>query len=186
MPYGHTSTVSAPTAIRVAQTASIVLSAAAAGGNLGLSTNLIPRLLESPAELMLRQWQHMFDSSKIMYPGMAVAASLAHGYIYMSARRTLGAAASKLPLLAAGLSLAIVPYTVVVLFPTNRELIKRAAAAEASSKVSKAERAAGAGVNYTAQEEAAAKQLVDRWGVLNLGRSALLAAASIAGLWTYL
>ncbi|ERS96858.1 uncharacterized protein SPSK_00059 [Sporothrix schenckii 1099-18] len=178
-------------AVRGAQAASIFLSAAAAGGSLGLSTFLVPRLLESPTALMLRQWGRTFQAGKIVFPGAAATAAAAFGFVYY---RTANAAtpssievsASALPLVAAGLCLSIVPYTLLILRPTNKELIAKAAQAEEDAQLSKADRAAGAGTVYTAQEEASAKQLVDRWGTLSLGRSLLLAAAAIVGLVAYL
>lgn len=178
-------------AVRGAQAASIFISAAAAGGCLGLSTFVVPRLLEAPTGLMLRQWGRTFHSGKIVFPGAAATAAAAFGYVYFKTANatspsSLEVTASTLPLVAAGLCLAIVPYTFLVLRPTNKELIAKAALAEQDAKVSKAERAAGAGTVYTAQEEESAKQLVDRWGTLSLGRPILLAAAAIVGLVAYL
>lgn len=178
-------------AVRSAQAASIFISAAAAGGSLGLSTFLVPRLLEAPTGLMLRQWGRTYQAGKIVFPGAAGTAAAAFAYVYFktanaSSPHSLEVTASSLPLVAAGLCLAIVPYTILILRPTNKELLSKAALAEQDVRVSKAERAAGAGTVYTAQEEASAKQLVDRWGTLSLGRPVLLAAAAVVGLVAYL
>ncbi|KAL1888488.1 hypothetical protein Sste5346_009532 [Sporothrix stenoceras] len=178
-------------AVRGAQAASIFISAAAAGGALGISTFLVPRILESPTGVMLRQWGRTFQASKIAFPGAATAAAAAFGFVYYKTANatsptSLEVTASSLPLVAAGLCLAIVPYTFLVLRPTNKELLAKSALAEQDVKVTKADRAAGAGTVYTAQEEESAKQLVDRWATLSLGRPILLAAAAIVGLVAYL
>ncbi|CAK7226697.1 hypothetical protein SCUCBS95973_006286 [Sporothrix curviconia] len=179
-------------AVRGAQAASVFISAAAAGGTLGLSTFFIPRILESPTGLMLRQWGRMYHVGKVAFPGAAATAAVAFGYVYYATTNASGlptsleVSASSLPLVAAGLCLSIVPYTMLALLPTNKELLAKAQAAEEDALLSKADRAAGAGTVYTAQQEESAKQLVDRWGVLSLGRPLLLGAASIVGLIAYL
>ncbi|CAK7205205.1 hypothetical protein SEUCBS139899_007971 [Sporothrix eucalyptigena] len=179
-------------AVRGAQVASVFISAAAAGGTLGLSTFFVPGILESPTALMLRQWGRMYHAGKIVFPGAAATAAVAFGYVYYATTNAAGlptsleVTASNLPLVAAGLCLSIIPYTMLALLPTNKLLIAKAAEAEEDAQVSKADRAAGAGVVYTAQEEESAKQLVDRWGLLSLGRPILLGAAAIVGLVAYL
>ncbi|CAK7268400.1 hypothetical protein SEPCBS119000_003043 [Sporothrix epigloea] len=178
--------------VRGAQAASIFISAAAAGGSLGLSALYTRQILDSPTDVMLRQWGRMYHSGKAVFPGAAVAAAAAYGYVYYATTRasslpkSLEVSTSNLPLIAAGLCLSIVPYTLLVLLPTNKKLLPKAQAAEENALLSKADRAAGAGTVYTEQQEQTAKQLVDLWGVLNLGRSVLLGAASIIGLIAFL
>ncbi|CAK7269715.1 hypothetical protein SEPCBS57363_003741 [Sporothrix epigloea] len=178
--------------VRGAQAASIFISAAAAGGSLGISTFYVRQILDSPTNVMLRQWGRMYHSGKAVFPGAAVAAAAAYGYVYFattnssSLPNTLEVSTSNLPLIAAGLCLSIVPYTFLMMLPTNKQLLPKAQAAEEDALFTKADKAAGAGTVYTAQQEQAAKQLVDRWGMLNLGRPILLSAAAIVGLIAFL
>ncbi|CAK7562925.1 MAG: hypothetical protein SEPTF4163_000781 [Sporothrix epigloea] len=178
--------------VRGAQAASIFISAAASGGSLGISTFYIRHILDSPTDVMLRQWGRMYHSGKLVFPGASLAAAAAYGYVYFattkasSLPKSLEVSTSNLPLIAAGLCLSIVPYTLLVLLPTNKQLLPKAQAFEEDALLTKADKAAGAGTVYTAQQEQTAKQLVERWGVLNLGRPILLSAAALVGLVAFL
>jgi len=77
------------------------------------------------------------------------------------------------------LALGIAPYTMLVIDPTNRKL------------KAKVEETKGLEVTDTLVEAGTAggetaHVLVDRWGVLNLGRGAMLVASAIVGVWTAL
>ncbi|OAA62817.1 hypothetical protein SPI_04357 [Niveomyces insectorum RCEF 264] len=180
---------SASNTFRAAQATGLFVSAAAAGAGLGLSVFTVPRLLEAPPDLMLRQWKRTFDRGKPVFIASGVVSALSYGYVYYAAQRSLASShvlvASRLPLLAAGLSLAVMPYTLLFVLPTNKKLEARVAqVAEAEEK-----RTAGGSAGtktFTAEEEESAKQLVDRWGLLNLGRPLLMAAAAFVGLASFL
>jgi hypothetical protein len=61
-----------PLPIRIAQTLGLGTSLMLAGSTLTTSIYLIPRLLESPTPLMLRQWDGMFQQGKRTAPPIAV------------------------------------------------------------------------------------------------------------------
>ncbi|KAK1830342.1 hypothetical protein QBC39DRAFT_354232 [Podospora conica] len=158
-----------PTPIRLAQATSILLSSSLTGVSLAISAFLVPRLLELPVPLMLLQWRATFhQGSKTMPPAAAAAAAL---YFYLAAahRRT----DRGVPYLAAGaLSFGIIPYTVAFMMATNRMLEARAARAERVGMLEEVvEEAEGVGSKY----------LVDRWGMLNLGRTVMVGVAAVVG-----
>ena len=81
--------------------------------------------------------------------------------------------------LAAGaLSVGIVPYTFIVLMPTNKKLLTKV---DETKALGKEESIVEVGLG-----EETAHKLVDWWGVLNVPRGLMLAASAIVGTWTAL
>jgi len=76
------------------------------------------------------------------------------------------------------LSVGIIPFTFAVFMPTNNKL---EAKEEETRMLEKTDEVVEIGL---AGETA--KVLVDRWGVLNLGRVGMLITASVVGIWTSL
>ena len=166
-----------PLSIRLAQATALFVSSTAAGVSLSISAFVIPPLLESPTPLMLRQWKGAFQRGRRTMPAAGEAAALA--YFYLAYRFGLRhGLAGRLYLLAGGLCVGIVPYTLAVIMPTNRKLLKKV---EDARELGVAEELLEVG----AREEGA-KYLVDHWGMLNLGRAAMVAAASVIGLFATL
>ncbi|EKD15970.1 uncharacterized protein L3040_003405 [Drepanopeziza brunnea f. sp. 'multigermtubi'] len=158
-----------PLPIRLAQTLGITTSLVLAGTSLSTSTTTIPRLLESPPALLLQQWRHMYAAGRATAPPVAAVAALSYFFLAYRARSGAGAGAGAGMYVAAGLlSVGIVPYTFAVMMRTNRRLLGRAAEL---------------GVEVEGEGEESAHQLVDRWGVLNLGRAAMLLASGLLGVW---
>lgn len=165
--------------IRVTQTLGLTTSLLLAGSNITLSTFLIPRLLESPPPLLLKQWLHTYNLGKMTAPPLAFLSSLS--YIYLSYKTHIADPTNRgaWAYLGSGLLMCgIVPYTIAVMGDVNRKLVV------------KAEEAAALGVGDEVLEEAlgveSAHALVDWWGVLNLGRAAMMAVAGVLGVWTAL
>jgi hypothetical protein len=50
--------------VRIAQAIGLTTLSAVAGANFALSAFLVPRILESPTPLLLRQWKHSFEAGK--------------------------------------------------------------------------------------------------------------------------
>ncbi|KAK0617965.1 hypothetical protein B0T17DRAFT_495184, partial [Bombardia bombarda] len=163
--------------LRLAQATAIFLSAATAGANLSVSFFTIPRLLESPTPLMLRQWARLYASGKATMPAFAGAASLAYFFLAYHSQR-VASSSSKLYLLAGAASVGIVPYTLALMERTNRRLLKKTADAQGMRMSEEL-------VEVGPREEGA-KYLVDRWATLNLGRAALSAVAAGVGLYVVL
>ena len=165
-----------PLPIRVAQTLGLTTSLLLGGANLALSVHLIPRLLESPTPLLVRQWHAAYLLGKRTFPPLALLSSLSYFYLAYKGDALEG---NRMGYLIAGLlTVGIVPYTALVMRGTNNKLIER-------------RNEVGALGNQDTVVEVglgneSAHALVDWWGVLNLGRGAMLSIAGIVGVWTAL
>ncbi|KAL2129519.1 hypothetical protein VTI74DRAFT_7647 [Chaetomium olivicolor] len=159
---------------RLAQGTTLLLSSFSSGVSLAFSCVLVPRLLESPSDIMLTQWLHTYALGAATMP-LAAAATTA-GYIFLGLRTPgISLFRSRMYLAAGALTVGIVPYTVLVMRGTNNRL--RALEERASAKTVELP-----APEVRAEEERTAKGLVDWWGVLNLGRTGLLVAGAVCGL----
>ncbi|KAI1845621.1 hypothetical protein JX265_005311 [Neoarthrinium moseri] len=169
-----------PGHIRATQAASIALLTTTSGLNLGLSFFVIPRLLELPTPLMLRQWGSMFRAtSRALPPGFVLPAAL-NAYL---AYRLPGKA--RVYGLAAALALSVLPYTYGLLMPINRKLLDKARDVEALGG------AGGLALGDVLGEEMGAREetghaLIDTWGVYNLYRGGAAFVAGCVGLYAAL
>lgn len=160
-------------AIRATEAASIFLSTLTAGSNLALSILVVPRLLESPTPLMLRQWVNSYRLTRVLFPSLASVTGLS--YLFLSYHHHRSAAATKArAYLGAGLlCLSIMPYTAAFVLPTNWKILRKAEEMKDLKAVE--------GVEVEEQGEESAKWLVDHWGMLNLPRGIVTAFAGILG-----
>ncbi|PVH83182.1 hypothetical protein DL98DRAFT_652755 [Cadophora sp. DSE1049] len=169
--------------IRLAQTLGITSSLILSGMTLSTSLNTVPRLLESPPSLLLQQWGHMYDRGKRTGPPIALLSSTTFLYLAYKAHTSpsLSATPNKVwPYILAGiLSISIIPYTFAVLMPTNRQLLRKV------EVLGKVELSREDEVEMR-DAERSAHQLVDWWGVLNLGRGVLLVCSGVVGVWASL
>ncbi|KKY35010.1 hypothetical protein UCDDA912_g04960 [Diaporthe ampelina] len=166
-------------AIRTTEAASIFLSTLTAGGNLALSILVVPRLLESPTPLMLRQWVNSYNLTKVMFPALGSLSGLS--YLFLSYHHHSSAAATKAKAyLGAGLlCLSVMPYTWAFILPTNRKILRKAEEMRGLKAVEGVE-VEEQGVGPRGEESA--KWLVDHWGMLNLPRGVATAVAGMLGL----
>ena len=158
----------------------------------------VPGLLRAPAPVMVQQWRTVFERGKVTAPPLAGFA-LAN-FLYLSYRHyntALPSLRAKWPhYLVAGLSaLAIIPYTLVAMRSVNEKLIGHSneagfavtAASSTTADDKEDEDTAATDAQTTASNvsinEASAKQLVDSWGMLNLGRSVFPLLGAAVGLW---
>lgn len=165
-----------PLPIRLAQTLGLTTSLILGGANLALSIQLVPRLLDSPTPLLLRQWHAAYLQGKRAFPPFALLSSLSYFYLAYKGDALDG---NRIGYLVAGLlTVGIVPYTFAVMGGTNRKLIE------------KREEIGALGSQDTVVEiglkNESAHALLDWWGVLNLGRGVMLSAAGVLGVWTAL
>lgn len=163
-----------PTSVRAAQALAIFLSTGGSGLSLGLSTLVVPRLLESPTPLMLRQWARVLMAGKHTFPALGAAAAAPYWYLAYRFWGAGGTRVGQLYLLAGALCVGIVPYTLVVVMPTNRKLLRKV---DETKWLAEADE-----VVETGAREESAKYLVDHWGMLHLGRVAMGAVAGMIGL----
>ncbi|KAK4205174.1 hypothetical protein QBC40DRAFT_271202 [Triangularia verruculosa] len=158
----------------VIKTSTLLLTAFTTGLSLTYSTVVTPLLLTSPTPLMLQQWKKMFLAGSTHMPPLSIISAVS--FFYLAAKSP---AHRNLWSTAGGLTLGIIPYTLALMMGTNNELLKREGELTARAKTSGA-------VVVSESEEKGAKELVDRWGVLNLGRTAMLLGAVGLGAWTSL
>jgi hypothetical protein len=165
-----------PAHIRLTQAMSVAVLTTASGLNLGLSFFLMPRLLESPTPLMLRQWGNMFKvSSKVLPPALMVP-GFVNAYL---AYKLPGKA--RLYWFAAALALSIGPFTWTFILPINKKLLAKV------EDVKTLDMAIGdvLGEEMGAKEETG-HALIDQWGFLNLYRGSAALIAGCIGLYAAL
>jgi hypothetical protein len=172
-----------PMPIRIAQTLGITTSALLAGNTLSLSFFTIPRFLESPTPLMLRQWKAMFLAGKVLSPPAAALAALSYFYLsydfHTSSTSPFVSNSVSISYLVAGtLSIGILGYTFGIQMPTNIKLLKKV---DETSALEKTDEVVEVGLG-----EETAHKLVDNWGLLNLGSGFMLTVSAVLGAWTAL
>ncbi|KAK0669360.1 hypothetical protein QBC41DRAFT_320101 [Cercophora samala] len=156
------------------KTSTLLLTAFTTGLSLTFSTLITPLLLTSPTPLMLQQWKKVFLTGKTHMPPLSILSAI--GFFYLAAKSP---AHRNLWTTAGGLSVGVIPYTLALMMGTNNALLKREADLTARVKTSGA-------VVVSESEEKGAKELVDWWGVLNLGRTGMLLGAVGLGAWASL
>jgi hypothetical protein len=167
-----------PLPIRLVQTIGITTSSILAGSVASASFALVPRLLESPTPLLLKQWGNAYNAGKKNAPPFAVLSSAC--YFYLAYALPSNFPRSKLyGYIAAGaLTVGVVPYTRLVMMDTNKKLLAKV---DETRTLGIKDEIVEVGLgNETAHK------LVDSWGMLNLGRAALLVVGSLVGTWTAL
>ncbi|KAK1777429.1 hypothetical protein QBC45DRAFT_479264 [Copromyces sp. CBS 386.78] len=185
------------------QSLSVLLSASATGASLSLSFFLVPRLLESPTPLMLTQWRRAYEQTFSTLNRAGAAAAL--GYFLLAWR--FGA----LKLVKRGRMYAVAGALLVLgMAPYGRQSVRGKSSTKEREKgtdrdgkgkgkererekerevkeegASREEGDVEAGLGEKVDMKAVeigAKYWVDQWGVLNLGRAAMIAASAVMGL----
>jgi hypothetical protein len=165
--------------LRITQTIGLTTTAVLAGTNLSLSFYLIPRILESPTPLLLRQWRAAYESGKSTIAPLAALCSVTFFYLSYHAHQTPLLSHRWMGYAAAGAcAIGIAPWTWAVMVPTNNKLLRKA---EEAAVLGKTDEIVEIGLGGET-----AHALVDKWGMLNLGRGMLLSVAAVVGTWTTL
>ncbi|KAF2463248.1 uncharacterized protein BDR25DRAFT_307855 [Lindgomyces ingoldianus] len=163
-----------PSGILIAQAVGITTSVFLAGQNAAFSYATVPALLEAPAPLAARQWKKVFDLGKKVGPILAVAGTIATGYL--ASQQDTSSLPFKLNLAATIIFPSIIPYTLAFMKPTNNKLLSKAdslASTELSNK------AAEAGVTQSETVHA----LLDKWATLNLARALITCVGALCAVW---
>lgn len=169
-------------ALRALQATNAAVLTTTAGLNLGLSFFVVPRLLESPTPLMLRQWGRMFAVTSrffppaMMVPGLAQAA-LACYTVATTLGPQKGAVCNAV---AALVALSVMPWTLGLLAPINDKLLRKIDEAQSLGAKEVEEREARVEVE---EQEETAHALVDRWALLNLYRGGAVLVSGCLGLY---
>ncbi len=169
-----------PMSIKLAQAVGITTSSALAGSVFTVSAMLVPRLLESPSPLLLKQWKHNFDVGKASVPPLAGICTLCFGYLAYEAKRAPNVTPRlwQIYTTSALLCIGIVPYTLAAMASTNNKLAKKA---EETNALQAEDKVVEIGLGGES-----AHQLVDKWATLNVGRAVMLATAAVLSTWATL
>ena len=169
-----------PVSIRLAQAVGLTTSSALAGSTFTISAMLVPRLLESPSPLLLKQWRHTFDVGRVSMPPLASICTLCFGYLAYEARRAPNATPRlwQMYTASATLCIGIIPYTLTAMASTNNKLANKA---EETSALKAEDKIVEIGLGGES-----AHQLLDKWATLNLGRAIMLATAAAISTWATL
>lgn len=135
------------------------------GGIASLSSFAVPGILSAPAppQILAKQWETLFNRGKSTMPIVAIASLL--GYAYLAYRQKSSGLGWKRYAMAGALTIAIVPYTLIFMGPTNSSLLQAASGA-------------------TTLSDDATHSLMLTWKSLNMGRSMLPLAGALLGLCT--
>ena len=136
-------------------------------------------MLLAPAPLSARQWQASFDRGKIINPAIALVSGISYGVLSYNLYGTLNHFKAEMYALSAVSVLSIWPWTLLVMWPTNVKLFKKY---EDMKNLSIEEKATETGL---ARGEST-KELMDYWGLLNLGRGLLPLVGAVLGTWSTL
>ncbi|ROV88793.1 hypothetical protein VSDG_08985 [Cytospora chrysosperma] len=150
----------------LAASTGILGSAWTSGGQAMISILAVPGLLSTttpvPGQVLAQQWAGIYSQGKVLGPQAAVISLLGYGYLlYGRSRQGRGWGDC---LGAMGLTIGIVPFTLIFMDPTNQALLR---VAEGSSSLG---------------SEAVGELLV-RWKWLNLTRSMFPLAGGLLGLY---
>ena len=130
----------------------------------------VPTLQLAPIDIMLSQWKHVYDEAQKGGPAFGLFASLSFlftAYTLRQERPSADATWKTFAILAA-LPVAIVPYTLFVMSPTDKTLLD----AEASPKP------------LSPASEKSAREAIGLWAKLNQIRGMFPLTAGVIGLWT--
>lgn len=185
--------------VRAASTLGMIFCAVFTGANLLMSTAVMPTLLlpgmvehyepkegqpsgrvclAAKSQHLARQWQNLYNIGS--RAGPVVALGGVSSFVFAARSTPQGLTLSyRLSLTAAGLCVAILPFTLVFMKRLNDELHRRA---DAGFKSSKQQTSTGEGAfqNYETPD------LIRRWSTLNLMRASLHIAAIACGFTTLL
>ncbi|PSR94190.1 hypothetical protein BD289DRAFT_363871 [Coniella lustricola] len=155
-----------PSATIIAATVGILGSAWNSGGQAMLSILAVPGLLSTTSPVhpqsIAQQWAGIYNRGKVLGPQTAVLSLL--GYTYLAYQNKSQGRPWHVFVGAAVISIAIVPFTIVVMNPTNQALLQ-----------------AAEGANNLGSE--AVSQLLLKWKDLNLMRSFFPLAGAALGFY---
>ena len=125
---------------------------------------------------MIRQWQKSFDTGKIVHPALALLSSFAYGYLAYKFQGTLRQTAAEMYGVCIVANLAIWPWTIFVMMPTNKKLFKRY---DESKSLGENEMKTEVGM----PKEDSTKELIGWWSTMNIIRGCLPLVAAVLGAW---
>lgn len=150
-----------------------------AGSILSLSYASVACFLLAPSPILVRQWNRAYEDGKIINPSICALSVLSYSFLSYRLYGTLNHPKAEIYALSALFTLAIAPYTVLAMQPTNKKLKGKL---DEMKGLDIGEKATEIGL---AKGESA-KELLDWWATLNFGRGLFPLVGSILGLWATL
>ncbi|KAF5853665.1 hypothetical protein GGP41_006469 [Bipolaris sorokiniana] len=157
------------------QAAAIILGSFLSGSMISLSAITIPILMENTADAsqLLRQWTRLYNYGNQVLPGMAVGTFLLYALVCFRRRRAVTSKLWRLLALASLSTVSIIPFTLIIMKPTNNELFRM----ESVTRMIQLEEAGG--VNIMGIKEA--EELVVWWSFMHAMRSTFPLVGTILG-----
>lgn len=129
---------------------------------------------------MVRQWKKSFDTGKIVHPGIALLSSFAYAYLAYKFQGTLKQTAAEIYGVCIAANLAIWPWTIFIMMPTNKKLFARFDESKALGE--------GKGDGEGKTEEAvpkgeSTKEMIQWWSSMNIIRGCMPLIAAVLGVW---
>ncbi|KAH9828894.1 hypothetical protein Tdes44962_MAKER02322 [Teratosphaeria destructans] len=168
-----------PTSLRVAQILGITSTAFLAGKTFTSSFSATPAFLHAPAPLLAKQWRTSFTSDQFLAPAITLFSTATFAWLAYRDPTKASSRQSTLRLIAATLLTSMIPYSYFCLEPLNRRLLKKASDLSSASLTD-------ADVEASVSKDDSVHALVDKWAVVNLGRTILSGVAAIAATWAAL
>ncbi|KAG9236286.1 hypothetical protein BJ875DRAFT_236026 [Amylocarpus encephaloides] len=168
------STLLTPPSLRTTQALGLTTSLLLTGSALNFTFAIVPIILLAPPSTLLRQWKLNFDLGKVSQPPLALISSVSYVYVFAKSWYVRdGAWRNDMwgLLVAAALSVGIVPWTVVMMGDVNSRLME----------MERGVREMGDGVKEESMRNA--HELVDRWGMLNLVSTGMVGLGAAIGAW---
>ncbi|XP_014553810.1 hypothetical protein COCVIDRAFT_106625 [Bipolaris victoriae FI3] len=159
-----------PTGMMVAQTVGITASMFLFGSNTCLSVVGIHTAMEAPAPLAVKQWYSIFTRGGAIARPLAILSALATGYVAYN--QDPSSTAFRLNLASTILLPSIVPFTLLVIAPTNAKLMAKKDKLESASLEDKA-------VEANVAQGETVHELMDRWATLNMARTLLVGVGAV-------
>ncbi|KAF1958465.1 hypothetical protein CC80DRAFT_408719 [Byssothecium circinans] len=166
-----------PAGLLVAQAVGITASTYLFGENMALSFLSVPPILQAPAPLAARQWHQLYDIAKSFALPLTAVATVSTAYVAF--RQDPASLPFKLNVAAAILFPSIIPYTLLVIGPTNEKLFAKEREYQSASLEDKA-------IEAGVQKDETVHALIDKWAVLNLARAAITGVGAILTIWAAL
>ncbi|KAF8451645.1 hypothetical protein BGX38DRAFT_1181829, partial [Terfezia claveryi] len=141
--------------------------------------------------LAQKQWSNLYNLGKKTMPFLSVLTSFSYlvlSRLYTSPLNAIVPLTHRKPflyILSSGLTLSMIPYTMIFMRSTIAglekagQLLKLGGVARGEKGVEREEQIE----NMKKVEGKNTKQLIDEWGVLNLGRAALTGLGFVLGIW---
>ncbi|KAL9079854.1 MAG: hypothetical protein Q9157_001310 [Trypethelium eluteriae] len=133
--------------------------------------------MEAPAPLLARQWKKLYDIGFSIGPAAYLISSSTFGWL--ASREPTSSSAFKLYVTAAILIPSSIPYTILLIQPTNDKLEQKV---KSFANTSLTDAAVEAGVS----KEETTHALVDKWATLNIGRAVISVTGTLCAAYAAL